>query len=91
MSIIFHRIKEGEFIRLVEAAGIQDIFAQESQQQPDKYHLLGINTQSKIGYVVRHGRTDDMRCWRLDTLALLVKRLGISSFNVRNQSTSHLD
>ncbi|ATC96473.1 hypothetical protein [Pseudoalteromonas tunicata] len=83
MSVIFHRIKEGEFIRLAQAHGINDIFIQESQITPNKYHLLGINTQTKIGYVVRHGRTDSMREWRLDILAALIKRLGFTCFNVR--------
>jgi hypothetical protein len=59
-------------------------FAQESRQQPDKYHLLGINKQSKIGYAVRHGRINEMRTWRLDRLVLLIKRLGIHGFNVIN-------
>ncbi|WP_091982930.1 hypothetical protein [Pseudoalteromonas denitrificans] len=84
MGIIFHKIKEGEFIRLVEANGIHEFFAQESQLESDKYHLLGVNTQSKIGYTVRHGRIDEMRSWRLDRLALLIKKLGIKGFNVRN-------
>jgi hypothetical protein len=84
MGVIFHQIKEGEFIRLVEAGGINEVFAQESQQQPDKYHLLGINKQSKIGYAVRHGRVNEMRSWRLDRLVLLIKRLGIRGFNVIN-------
>ena len=75
MSVIFHRIKEGEFIRLAQAHGINDIFIQESQITPNKYHLLGINTQTKIGYVVRHGRTDSMREWRLDILAALIVRM----------------
>ena len=83
MNVIFHRIKEGEFIRLVEARGIDDLFIQESQLTPNKYHLLGINTQTKIGYVVRHGRTDTMREWRLDILAALIKRLGFTRFNVK--------
>lgn len=84
MSIHFYRVKEGEFSRLVETGVMTDFVAQESATDPDKYHLLAINFTNKKGYAVRHARTDELRTWRLDRLALFLKKLGQISFQVRS-------
>ena len=82
--IDFYRIKEGEFVRLVETGSMTDFIAQESNLEANKYHLFAINTQTGKGYTIRQARVDELRTWRLDRLALLLKKLGQSSFQVRN-------
>ncbi len=84
MGLSFHRVKEGEFVRLVETGSMTDFIAQEDANNSDKYHLFAINTQTGIGYTIRQARVDEIRSWRLDRLALLLKRLGQTSFQVRN-------
>jgi hypothetical protein len=88
--IDFHRVKEGEFFRLVETGTMTDFIAQESNLEPNKYHLFAINTQTGKGYTIRQARIDELRSWRLDRLALLLKKLGQKSFQVRNLELNHV-
>ena len=82
--IDFYRIKEGEFVRLVETGSMTDFIAQESNLEHDKYHLFAINRQTGKGYTIRQARVDELRSWRLDRLAMLLKKLGQGSFQVKN-------
>ncbi len=83
MSVTFYRVKEGEFARLVETESITKFIAQESESSPLKFSLVGINPSQKLAYIVRHGRNDDLRTWRLDTLGAFLKKLGIANLEVQ--------
>lgn len=83
MSIVFHRVKEGEFKRMVEAGAIDEFVVQESKHITGKFHLLGIKPAERIGYTVRHGRVDELRTWRVDILAQLLKEWHVRSFKVQ--------
>jgi len=83
MSITFYKIKEGEFSRLVETQSITKFIAQESENNPLKFSLVGINPAQKLAYMVRHGRNDDLRTWRLDTLGAFLKKLGVTNWEVQ--------
>ncbi len=80
--MIFHRVKEGEFKRLAETKTMTAILAQESKDD-NKFHLIGIDEKNNIGYVIRHGRVDEIRQWRLDILVVVIKKLGWNRFDVR--------
>jgi hypothetical protein len=84
MSVIFYKIKEGEFSRLVETQSIIKFIAQESESNPLKFSLVGINPSQKLAYIVRHGRNDDLRTWRLDTLGAFLKKLGVTNWEVQS-------
>jgi len=83
MSITFYKIKEGEFSRLVETQSITKFIAQESENNPLKFSLVGINPAQKLAYMVRHGRNDELRTWRLDTLGAFLKKLGVTNWEVQ--------
>jgi len=85
MSVTFYKIKEGEFSRLVETQSITKFIAQESENDPLKFSLVGINPAQKLAYMVRHGRNDDLRTWRLDTLGAFLKKLGVTNWEVQNR------
>jgi len=84
MSVIFYRIKEGEFARLVETQSITKFIAQESESSPLKFSLVGINPNQQLAYIVRHGRSDELRTWRLDNLGAFLKKLGINRWEVQS-------
>lgn len=84
MSVTFYKIKEGEFSRLVETQSITKFIAQESESNPLKFSLVGINPSQKLAYIVRHGRHDDLRTWRLDTLGAFLKKLGVTNWEVQS-------
>ena len=68
MSIKFNRVKEGEFLRLLQTKVVNKVIAQQ-QSGTNKYHVIGVIAGQAIAYTVRHGRTDDLRTWRLDNMA----------------------
>lgn len=84
MSVKFYRVKEGEFSRLVETQSITKFIAQESEISPLKFSLVGINPGKQLAYIVRHGRTDELRTWRLDNLGAYLKKLGITRWEVQS-------
>lgn len=79
----FHQVKEGEFRRLAETKSMTKLLAQESDLYPNKFHLVGIDQQNNIAYAIRHGRTPDLRVWRLDNLVSQIKEMGFSSIEVQ--------
>ena len=83
MTIKFYRVKEGEFVRLMETQTITKIIAQESADLPMKFHVVGINPSSEIAYALRHGRSGNLRTWRLDNLGGFLKPLKIKSWEVQ--------
>ncbi|MGI2040168.1 hypothetical protein ACRN9Z_19145 [Shewanella frigidimarina] len=83
MAITFYRVKEGEFVRLMETQTITKIIAQESADLPMKFHVVGINPKTEMAYAIRHGRTDDLRTWRLDNLSQFLKPLQVNSWEVQ--------
>jgi len=85
MSVTFYRVKEGEFSRLVETQSITKFIAQESELSPLKFSLVGINPEQQIAYIVRHGRCDELRTWRLDNLGAYIKKLGVERWEVQNK------
>ena len=87
MSVKFYKIKEGEFLRLVETQSITKFIAQESESSPLKFSLVGINPQQRVADAVRHGRVDELRTWRLDNLALFLKKLGVFNWEVQFEQT----
>ncbi|CAH0542983.1 hypothetical protein [Vibrio marisflavi] len=65
-------VKNGKQLRLV------------SQQQTNGYYaILAIDTDSSIGYSVRHARENKPRTWRLDRLGELLHDMGVKQFEVR--------
>lgn len=83
MSIVFHQVKEGEFRRLAETKTMTKILAQESSEFLNKFHLVGIDQVNGIGYAVRHGRTADLRIWRLDNLVNQARDMGFQKIDVQ--------
>ena len=83
MAVTFYQVKEGEFLRLVETQSITKFIAQESENLPQKFSLVGINPNQRVAYAVRHGRVDELRTWRLDNLALFLKKLGVFNWEVQ--------
>ncbi|ACH64738.1 hypothetical protein ACTFQF_00305 [Aliivibrio fischeri] len=85
MSIVFHQVKEGEFRRLAETKTMTKILAQESSEIPNKFHLVGIDQVNGIGYAVRHGRTAELRVWRIDILVNQARDMGFQKIDVQLQ------
>ena len=83
MSLTFHHVKEGEFRRIAETQSITKLLAQESTVYPDKFHLVGIDPNNQIAYAVRHGRTPDLRIWRLDNLIKQIRGMGFEGVEVQ--------
>ena len=75
-----NRIKEGEFVRQLETQSITKVIAQESPTEPQKFFVVAINANTEIAYVMRHGRSDEPRTWRLDNLARFLRKNGVASF-----------
>jgi len=83
MAVKFYRVREGEFLRLMETQTIKKIIAQESTDVALKFHVVGINPNAEVAYAIRHGRVDELRTWRLDSLGAFLKPLKISSWEVQ--------
>lgn len=82
MSIQFNRVKEGEFLRLLKTQSVGKVIAQQSAVD-NKYHVIAVIAGQQIAYTVRHGRADELRTWRLDNLAALLKSVGIKIFETQ--------
>jgi len=82
MSIQFNRVKEGEFLRLLKTQSVGKVIAQQSAID-NKYHVIAVIAGQQIAYTVRHGRADELRTWRLDNLAALLKSVGIKIFETQ--------
>ncbi len=89
MAVVFYRVKEGEFYRLVETQSITKFIAQESENSQLKFSLVGINPQQQIAYVIRHGRADELRTWRLDNLIAYLKKMSVTQCEVQLNSYTH--
>ncbi len=74
MANAFYRIKEGEFVRQLETQSITKVI------EPQKFFVVAINANTEIAYVMRHGRSDEPRTWRLDNLARFLRKNGVASF-----------
>jgi hypothetical protein len=83
MSVKVYKVKEGEFVRLMETRTINKIFAQESIEHPLKFCIVGLNEQTNTAYMIRHARTDDCRTWRLDSAAKFLNGLGVVYLEVQ--------
>jgi len=83
MSVKFYNVKEGEFVRLMETQCLTKVIAQESSDTPLKFHVVGINIQAQLAYAIRHGRTNELRTWRLDNLAAFLKEMKVTSWEVQ--------
>lgn len=83
VSLKFHRVTEGEFIRMIETKTISKVIAQESFDKPLKFHVAGLNEQTNIAYMMRHGRVNELRTWRLDRLAMFLKGLNVPVFETQ--------
>lgn len=82
MGIQFNRVKEGEFLRLLKTQSVGKVIAQQSAVD-NKYHVIAVIAGQQIAYTVRHGRADELRTWRLDNLAALLKSVGIKIFETQ--------
>lgn len=82
MNIKFNRVKEGEFLRLLQAKVFNKVMAQQ-QSGTNKYHVIGIIAGQAIAYTVRHGRADDLRTWRLDNMAAFLNKHGVTKFEIQ--------
>ncbi|WP_317919334.1 hypothetical protein [Vibrio sp. MACH09] len=83
MPVKFHQVKEGEFRRLAETGTMTKILAQESQNMPNKFHLVGIDQTKGIAYAIRHARASELRIWRLDNLVNQIREMGFSDLEVQ--------
>ena len=81
----FYRVKEGEFVRHLETQTITKVIAQESVDEPLKFVVVAINSNTKIAYALRHGRVDELRTWRLGNLAKFLKKHNVKSFETQYQ------
>ncbi|NOU49965.1 hypothetical protein HG263_05370 [Pseudoalteromonas sp. JBTF-M23] len=84
MSLVFHRVTEGEFVRLFETGVMRKFIAQQSSQR-NKYHLIGIAPETRTAYTIRHGRVDELRTWRLDNLGQWLAAKKVTSWEVQNK------
>ncbi len=83
-------VKEGAFRQLVQNKAIQSVRAVESKIVPDKFNLVGVSCESPaVEYVVRHGRTPDLRVWRLDNLIAHLKAMGFKEIHVSLRQTNN--
>ncbi len=82
MLIEFNRVKEGEFLRLLRTRVINKVIAQQSEQS-SKFHVIAIIDDTQMAFTVRHGRVDELRAWRLDLLAALLEKHGVTCFDVQ--------
>ncbi len=85
VAIKFHRMTQGEFTRMIETKTISKIIAQESAIKPLKFHVAGINEREGIAYIMRYGRVNELRTWRLDNLAIYLKDLNAPVFETQFQ------
>ena len=85
MPKALYRVKEGDFVRHLEAGNIRKVIAQEAVYVPLKFVTVGINPDSQTAYVMRHGRTDKLRTWRLDNLASFLRKHEVKKFEVEFQ------
>jgi hypothetical protein len=79
----FHRITEGEFIRQLQSGSITRINAQELEPGSLKFAVVAVNASRQIAYVMRHGRVDEPRTWRLDNLAKFLRKHGVAAFETQ--------
>lgn len=82
MSVEFNRVKEGEFLRLLKTRAINKVIANQSGQR-NKFHVIAIIADTQTAFTVRHGRVDELRTWRLDQLAALLNKHGVTRFDVQ--------
>ena len=73
VSIEKIKVKEGELKRLIKTGTVTKFIAQESLTEPLKFCLVGIDTNNRVAYIMRHGRVNELRFWRLDNLAKFLK------------------
>ena len=73
---------------MLESGGITRLLAQESDEKPLKFNVVAINKHSNIAYVMRHGRADRLRTWRLDFLTGYLKGKGVKAFDVQFKKES---
>lgn len=85
MAKAFYRVKEGEFVRHLETQSITKVIAQESIEEPLKFVVVAINSNTQMAYAMRHGRIDELRTWRLDNLAKFLKKHNVNSFETQYQ------
>lgn len=83
MAVKFYNITEGEFKRMIETKTISKIIAQESFDKPLKFHVAGLNEKTNIAYMMRYGRVNELRTWRLDNLGMFLKGLQIEVFETQ--------
>lgn len=76
----FYRVTEGEFIRQLQSGSITRVNAQELQKGTLKFAVVAVNASKQIAFVMRHGRIDEPRTWRLDNLAKFLSKHGVSGF-----------
>ena len=72
MNSLLH-LKEGAFAERLTDKAITKVIAQESKDDELKFFVFAINADTKTTYVMRHGRSDALRTWRLDNLARFLK------------------
>ena len=73
MEIEKIRVTEGNLKQLIKTGTVTKFIAQESYNEPLEFCLVGINTIAGTAYIVRHGRVNKLRFWRLHNLARFLK------------------
>lgn len=87
MAVEFSRVKEGEFLRLLKTRAINKVIANQSAER-NKFHVIAIIADTQTAFTVRHGRVDELRTWRLDQLAALLNKHGVTRFDVQMRGYS---
>ena len=85
MSASLTPITEGEFVRQLQTKSITKVIAQESIEEPLKFVVVAINSNTQMAYAMRHGRTDELRTWRIDYLAKFLRKHDVCSFETQFQ------
>jgi hypothetical protein len=83
MAVNFNHVTEGEFVRLLATQSITKVLIREAELEALRFCLVGIDTNNRIAYAVRHGRRNVLRHWRLNSLAALLKSHNVSHWEVQ--------
>ena len=61
MAFTYEKVKEIEFIRMINTGTITKFFAQEDINNASKFCIMGLDPVNRIAYTLRHGRTSEYR------------------------------
>ena len=74
MAMTYSKIKEIEFVRMINTGTITKFIVQEDVNKPYKFCINGIDPKNMIVYSIRHGRTSDYRSRTLEYILKFFKK-----------------